>query len=245
MLASDMRIAARTLPEALGPVEALDLAFTGHDPRLAAMTLLRLVFPSWKAREEIRGNIAAAFKGEIDAARAEAIERLAVRRAARGSLALPSNPHFLDEPAPPGPRSNAGAAWRPSPGNERYLRRFLGLAEARGLTVYWVVTPVSPSERALRERSGLDRGFRGYLRRLQGEFPKLVVLDGQPIGFDRTAFGDQYHIDGRAAAILSHAAADAMEAVTPALRWVELARPADDGARLARDGVSVQSGVVK
>lgn len=222
MLARDMRINGRTLPEALGPAEALDLAITGRDTRLAATTLLGRLVPSVKAREEIRVNVAAAIRGEDDRARTEVGERRRVRRLARGSFPLPSNPHFADEPIPAVAATQAGAAWRPDPANERYLRRFLRRAADRGIAVYWLTSPLSPSERVARERSGLIAGFDDFLGRLRADFPNLAVLDAQSMAFDRTAFGDYYHLDGRAAAVLSRSVADVLGAGLPPSRRVAL-----------------------
>lgn len=239
-LARDLRFNARTWPEVLGPSEALDLAFAGRDRWLAASTLLRLALPSCKARDEIRGNIRAAVRGEVDFARGEVADRRRTRRLARGSLALPSNPLFTDDPGPGEPRSDAGLSWRPSPANDRYLRRFLGLASRRGISVYWLSSPMSPSERAARERSGLQAGVDGFLRRLQGEFSNLVVLDTRSLGLDRTVFGDPYHLDGRGAAVLSLAVADAI-AAGPSSRWVTLAREAPHVAAGTPGGAATNS----
>ncbi len=242
MLARDMRINARTLPELLDPLEALDLAVTGHDCRLAGSTLLGLALPSSRAREEVRVAIVAALRGEADRGRAEVAERRRVRRAAHGSFALPSNPYFADKQGPPGaPAPQSGLTWRPDPPNERYLRRFLAMAANRGIAVYWLSSPLSPSERTARERSGLLAGFDGFLRRLQGEFPNLVVLETRTMDFDRTAFGDFYHLDGRAAAVLSRSVAEAIAAGPPPSRWVALTKdPARvaAGSRIDRAGTS-------
>ncbi len=138
-------------------------------------------------------------------------------------MALPHNPYFLDEPGTPSPGSAAGLAWRPTPANDRYLRRFLRLAADRGMAVYWVSSPLSPNERARREREGLAEGYDRFLRRLQGEFPNLVVLETRSLDFDRAAFGDPYHLDGAAAKVLSLAVAEAI-AMGPASRQVALTR---------------------
>ena len=245
MLATDMSISVRTWPEVLGPSEALDLAFSGRAPGLAATTLLGLGFPSYKARAEVRGSIAAALRGMADGPREEVAARRRTRHANRGSLALGTNPHFTDDPEPPGAPTPPGPGWRPTPANERYLRRFLGLAAMRGLAVYWVEAPLSPMERALRERKGIADGFGRFLRRLQGDFPNLVVIASQSIGFDRTNFGDAYHLNGPSAAVLSRSVGDAIAAGQPGeSRWVNLAPP-PDGLRLARDADADWAGVAK
>jgi hypothetical protein len=221
--ATDLSINARTWPEVLGPLGALDLAITGADAGLACKMLVGMALPSYRARLELRRNIAAALAGGPDPARDELPARRLARRAERGSMALPHNPYFLDEPGVPSPGSAAGLAWRPTLANERYLRRFLRLAAGRGVGVYWVSSPLSPNERARREREGLTEGYDRFLRRLQAEFPNLVVLETRPLDFDRAAFGDPYHLDGAGAAVLSLAVAEAI-ATGPASRQVALTR---------------------
>ncbi len=236
MLATDLKINARTWPELLGPLEALDLAVTGAENGLAATTLLGGALASYRARLEIRRNIAAALAGAPDPARDELPGRRLARRAHRGSMPLPHNPHFLDEPGPPSPGSAAGLAWRPTPANERYLRRFLRLAAGRGMDVYWVSSPLSPNERTRREREGLAEGYDRFLRRLQAEFPNLVVLETRTLGFDRTAFGDPYHLDGAGAAVLTRAVAAAIAAGPNGTRNVALARSSESTAVATRRG---------
>ncbi|HEY2155738.1 MAG TPA: hypothetical protein VGH33_08910, partial [Isosphaeraceae bacterium] len=230
MLATDLKINARTWPELLGPLEAADLAVTGGDAVLAAATLLGGALPSHRARLEIRRNIAAAFAGESDPAREELPGRRTARRALRGSMALPHNPYFLDEPGPATPASDAGLAWRPTPANDRYVRRFLGLAASRGIDVYWVSPPMSPNERAQRERAGFVAGYDRFLGRLQDEFPNMVVLETRTLGLDRGAFGDPYHLDGIGAAVLSRAVAEAISTAPRTARRVALARSPEASA---------------
>lgn len=245
MLAAGLRIGVRTWPEVLGPFEALDLAFTGRDPGLATMTLLGLAFPSYRARDEVRRSVGAALRGEADGPREEVATRRRTRHAERGSLTLGTNPAFADAPEPPGPPPPPGLVWSPAPANEAYVRRFLDLAVRQGLTVYWVAAPVSPSERALRERKGIAAGFDRFLRRLQADYPNLVVIATQSIGFDRTHFGDAYHLNGPSAALLSRSVGDAIAAASlHAERWVALP-PLADGPRLVRDADADGASIAK
>jgi hypothetical protein len=79
----------------------------------------------------------------------------------------------------------------------------------------------------------MTEGYDRYLSRLQDEFPNLVVLETRTMGFDRTAFGDNYHLVGPAAAVLSRSVADAIAAGPPPSRSVALV-PVPDGPAVAR-----------
>ncbi len=235
VLAYEARTNVRQWPEVLGPAEGLDLAIHARDARLAAMTLLGIALPTFKARAEVRREVLAALRGAADPVVAEVARGRRERAENRGSVVAASKPGFLDEPGPTAPVVGSGSGWRPRPENERDVRRLLALAEAWGVAVYWVTPPVSPAERARRGGSGLDAAYEGFLRRLQAEFPALVVLSTHGMGFDRSVFVDPVHLDGRGAAMLTAAVAEAMAGAAPASKWVDLTSPAiADSPRFAR-----------
>jgi hypothetical protein len=147
----------------------------------------------------------------------------------------------VEDFGPGGADTTVGRAWRPRPEHDRFIRRLLALTEGRGIAVYWLTSTLSPGTQSYRERYGFDAAYEAFLRRMQGEFPHLVVLDSRRLGLDRTAFIDPVHLDARGASILSVAVADAIAGEGPAeSRWVSLApRPAPDDPRMARAGAAV------
>ena len=77
------------------------------------------------------------------------------------------------------------AAWTCHPVNDAYVRRFLDLADAHGVPVFWLLPPTHPELQARRERFGWDADYIGYLRRLQKSYPRLTVIDGRHAGTPR------------------------------------------------------------
>lgn len=236
LLAADMRVNARQWPEILGVGGCLDIAVIARDPHLGATTLLRLALRSYRARDQIRASVASAVRGVDDPERALILRDRRNRRLHKGGYAAPANPGCCEDYGPAGQGSTAGLAWRPRPENERFVRRFLGLARDRGITVYWVTTTLSPATQAYRERCGFGAAYDAFLRRMQGEFPNLTILDSRRLGLDRTVFIDPVHLDERGGTALSEAVADAIAGDRPdRARWVRLeSRPAPADPQMAR-----------
>ena len=243
LLGSDLRINVRQWPEIAGTAAALDLALTARDVELGTRTLLGVGLRSYRARAQLRSAVSSAVRGVPNPSEAEVVADRRQRRANRGALTLPANPVFVDDAGPAVAPSSAGHAWKPKPENERFLRRFLELARSRGIAVYWVTSTLSPASQAVRERLGLHEGYVRHLRRLQAEYPNLTVLDTLGLGLDRADFHDPCHLEGRAAARLSTAVADAIASGDPGgPRWVRLGPSASPGldARMARGGIGQQ-----
>jgi hypothetical protein len=235
LLAADFKINLRQWPEILGPLGALKLAWTARDVDLAVKTGLGIALRSYRARAEIRAGIAAAVRGEPKPDVAGIVADRISRRTHRGALTLPGIMSFVDN-VPVGPPRTSGPAWHPKPENDRVVRRLLSLAEARGIAVYWVTTTLSPGARAVWEHNNLHKGYFDYLRRLQGDFPGVTILDVADLELDASAFNDPCHLNFRAAARLTEAVARAI-ASDGGDRWVRLA-PAGEESKLARGGTA-------
>ena len=91
-----------------------------------------------------------------------------------------------------------------------YMDRFLRLASAHGIAVYWVLMPISPELQALSDASGADAQYVSSAPPGRA-FPNVVVLDGwRTPGYGPGRFMDLIHLDGKGAAALSNELADLM-----------------------------------
>lgn len=204
LLASDPRINERQWPELLSVAETIDLAWQAHDPHLLATVLLGRIWPSLKARHEVRAAALACLRGQPNPA---PLEARAARRQHDLQLgaepALPKPEFALQDRPLPISASDRPSRWKCKPANREYLRRFLALAAARDLPVFWLVPPLSPGCQAWRDRLVLDGPYDRLLKSLQDEFPNLVIVDGRRSGYLATVFADNVHLDRVGAAVLT------------------------------------------
>lgn len=223
LLASDTRINVRQWPELLEARECLELAWASRDPRLFASVTLGLLSPSFKDRDQIRAHILAALRGEAGRTRAEILPYRRNWRINAGAQVAPRNPNFRDD-APPA--ASIRGVWKCKPENAAYIRRFLALADTHHLPVFWLMPTISPNWQARREQEGLDAAYTRFIRSIQAEFPRLIVIDGRRAGLDRTLFCDPAHLDSRGAVVLSTGVSDILRrysrGVATGPRWVEL-----------------------
>lgn len=110
----------------------------------------------------------------------------------------------------PGPYTGSGWRWRPYPLHAYFVERFLGLAQERGIPVYWVIPPAEAGWLERNEGVGTIGAYREYVRGLLARFPVLTVLDLQRAGWDRSLFRDLIHLNRDGAVRLSLAVADAI-----------------------------------
>jgi hypothetical protein len=196
-------------PELLGVGEALDLAWTERDADLGTRILLGKLLPSVRGRAQIRGAVLATVRGRPGSNRYETPHFWRNWRVNAGAQVLPVLPDFRGavEPwhgewFPPDWRCDRGAA--------AYLRRFLALAAARGIRVFWILPPVCPEAQALRDRNGLDAEHTRLVHLFQGRFPGVVVIDGRRLGYGPSAFTDPFHLNRRGSAAFSAEVADVL-----------------------------------
>ncbi len=213
LLASDLSINLRALPEALGAWESLELLRVARPRALAAPLLVRLALPTFRRREEIRALVCATLNGDPDDP--ERIKARAYRRnwnQHAGAQVLAPNPAFVDDvTAPigdPGAAANAaGIRWKLKPAHVAYLRKLLKLAISCKIEVYWLLPTNSPKLRALRASNGLDDAYYRCLQAMQPEFRSVTVLDPALVLSDPTIFSDPCHIDRSGAVGLTSAVA--------------------------------------
>jgi hypothetical protein len=213
LLASDLTINLRALPEALGARECLDLLRVAGTRKLAAPLLLRLALPTFRRRDEIRDIFHATLGGDSDTP--ERIKARAYRRnwdQHAGAQVLSPNPAFVDEvalpPGEPGASANgAGRRWKPKPVHMAYLSKLLDLARSRKIAVFWVLPTNSPKLRTLRASNGLDDAYYRCIQAMKPQSGSLTVLDPAPVLSDPKVFSDACHIDRIGAVMLSDAVA--------------------------------------
>jgi len=188
--------------EFLSPRDGLDLALTARDAEFFGSTMLARALPSVRGRFEIRGNVLAALRGESPSLRPFTPLFFRNWNVNRGAQAIPPNPQFQD--SFPDPNAPATAEpWACDPVNAAYCRRFFDLAADRGIPVYWLLTPISPGERARYARLGDGQPYMRFVRRMQAACPNVIVLDGRRSEYRADVFVDRAHLDRRGASALS------------------------------------------
>src|SRR5262249_51799500 len=79
--------------------------------------------------------------------------------------------------------------------NKQYVRRFLALAEAHRIRVFWLIPPIHPVVQGVRDKLGRDGPFQRFIREEQARFPDLVVIDGRRSGYHPDLFVDSSHLN--------------------------------------------------
>lgn len=232
-LAEDHWGAVRFWPDLLDTRDGLDLSWSTRDAEFFATTALARLLPSVKDRFQVRACVAAALGGQNASTAPATVVYNRNRRQNAGAVVMPRNPAYRGEIAPHFLGGFLPDTWRPHPTNVAYIRRFLDLAASRGITVCWVIPPLSPDLQAARERKGLDASFTEFVRAFQATSPNLVVLDARHSGYGREVFTDAAHLDRQGACTLSADVGDlvdagrALQGTAPADRWIELPRYRD------------------
>jgi hypothetical protein len=199
----------RQWPELMSLGEWLDLGWAARHGAFFAQVSLAGLLPSVKDRDEIRGNIRAALRGESGSHRGEIPAYVAHWRRNRGANIYPQRPSYrgaIDATNP----AYFPRAWRCHPVNEAYLRRFLALADAGAIPVFWLLPPTAPQFQARRDALGLETGQEAFLHRLQHDFANLTIVDGRHAGYDIGLFIDQLHLGRQGAAALSAGLAEVL-----------------------------------
>jgi hypothetical protein len=226
MLAGGPRDFARNWPELLTLGECLELSWTAHDSTFFASTALGLLFPSVRARHDIRVNVLLALQGKAGHLRESTREYDRNWTDNSGGQATAKNPLYRGDIDPQLQRKLLSHVFWCNRVNKTYIRRFVELAGRHEIPVFWLLPPIAPVVQLEREHSGADAGYEKFIREVQVHFPNLLVIDGRHSGYDHRVMIDPVHLDREGACTLSADVADIVghcERSTPSSpRWINL-----------------------
>ena len=228
----------------LGFRDCVDLAWTLKDPQFFVQPILDKTVPSIYERMSIRFKILDALRGNEVSNRFVNLQYLRNHNRNKGSLVSQKNPYYQGEIAPVYRVALLDQPFACFAAEEFYLRRFLDLAAAHGVRVYWVVMPLCPSLEQNREARGLNAKYTEFVNSFAGD-PNLVVLDARSSGYVHHVFTDACHLDVQGAFNFSSDVAEVLRreregtAGAGHARWVKLPtyreRPIDVAIETAVD----------
>jgi hypothetical protein len=211
-------------PDLLELDEAIELSWVMRDPDLLARVLVDRCLHSCKNRYEIRASILAALRGE-PTINQEVISMLWRNWNQNDGAQAKAKTAYREAPIPHASLADEGS-WTCAPSNEHYVRRFLDLAAQHRITVYWLITPLSPTTQELWHRTGNDARFARFVRSYLERYPNLVVVDARHSGFEPSVFIDGIHLDRDGAIALSTGLAEILPGGPgrphAGPRWMEL-----------------------
>jgi hypothetical protein len=215
-------------PDLLTPRECLDLAWMVRDASFFARMMLARHLPSLRERTSLRAHLLAALGGKGGSERLGALAYQRNWRLNHGTsvFAKAENIKLGDMDA------WYRAAFRNpewcAPYHAAYLVRFLELAAARDIPVFWLVPPIHPEAQRRFDKGGTEARYDQLLRSALRRFPNVVVIDGRRARYDASVFVDQAHLDRQGASVLSADVADivsrALAGPAPKDHWVDLPR---------------------
>lgn len=224
-LSADPWTAQGFWPELLNWREALDLWWSSRDSTLFGSTMLAHSLPTVKDRSQIGAMIRGALVGKNATMWASTLTSVRNRNVNRGAMLMPGDSGFEGKIGAQYQEAFFDTGWAATKLNESYIRRFLQLAAAKSIQVYWVLPPFAPKLQEKREQTENTARFTAFVRRWMAEFPRLVVLDAEHSGFAPNLFYDGSHLDREGAMALSALVGDQLKSTTSDPgdeRWVRL-----------------------
>lgn len=216
----------RLWPELATYPELFDLAWTAHSSSFFFQTALGRLVPSIRFRFEIREALAARLASRRHApkyALAPKVrnwqENLGANIRPPGGLPPETVEKLLENYLP--------SDWACHPVNGKYVKRFLNLAAARHIPVFWLLPPTQPEVQSRRDRGGLSSKYETFLTELLNLYPNLQVLDARHSHFPPESMADMTHTNRLGASVFSDLVADALKQrldspSTPSDRWLHL-----------------------
>jgi hypothetical protein len=226
LLAFPAAISVYRLPHLLDGGEALRLGWVARDLTLLGMMQVRQCLPSVRTRVALRAWVVSAVAGKFFVVCETMPQILRHWIAQEGALVMPSA-HGRAVDVANHQRYQYPPGWAPDRVNADYVRRFLALAAANDLIVYWLIPPVQPALQAAKERAGHDAKYLKWVKDCQRRFPNVVVLDGRHAEYDPAVYCDADHLAVEGAYALSEDLGDVLRRLrreTPPDRWVALPR---------------------
>lgn len=234
------RIAREHLPFLLGYGAAARLACDARDPVFLADLVCRRTLISFRCRRGVRSWICSALAGRSSPNRSVLLETLRHLARYEGAIVMPSV-RGLRVVGAAQQRWFYPKGWTPDGVNARYIRRTFELAQAHGVTVYWLIPPIHPAVQRANEDAGFDARHVAFVKEQQRRYPGLVVIDGRHAGYDPDVFFDADHLGRVGAFALSEDLGGVLRSLareTPPGRWVALPpyrpRPTDPAIACVR-----------
>lgn len=230
------------LPFVLGLGPSLRLGCEARDPAFAAELVTREVLVSLRCRPGVRSWIASALEGRPSRNRSVMPETLDHWSRNDGAMVMPSVPGKRVTGVPE-QRQCYPRGWAADWVSAHYVRRIIGLAQAHGATVYWLIPPIHPAVQEANRAAGFDARYVRFVRAQQRRYPSLVVIDGRDARYDPDVFLDAAHLGREGAVALSEDLGDLLRSRpgTAAARWIGLPpyrpRPTDPAIVTARPDV--------
>ena len=198
----------RLLPEFATLRECAELALAArHADLFARMALVKLL-PSYRCREQVRDNIAAAVGGREPPRNHEHFIEARNARVNRGAFHVPRVGY--DGRVDRSDDDLFPSSWACDPVSEAYVDRFLDLAGGRGIPVFWLIPPTSPAVAARRDEIGAEAAYTRFVKTVVARHPGVAVVDARDSSYPLEAFFDSTHLNRDGAVTLSADLADAI-----------------------------------
>ena len=193
---------ATDLSDVVGLRDSADLAWALGDVRFFVSQALTRSFPSIYHRHAIRKGVFAALGGLPVSLRDGNLQALRNHLRNKGAIVSARVPGYRGEVADVYKTILIDRPFHCLPVEERYIRRFLDLADAHGVRVYWLVMPLVPALQHGRGAAGRDAEYLRFVRAFQGH-PNLSVIDGRKSAYPHSVFFDACHLDSQGGYVFS------------------------------------------
>jgi hypothetical protein len=226
LLGMDPRVSLEWWAGLLQARERLELAGRARDPGLAGSLILNGFMASLAHRDAFRVELGfAPFEGE-ERLTAEDLKALLRNWDLNRGAQVAPRPFVPIRGSLPRPHDRPGWRWQPHPAHAYFVERFLTLAQARRIPVYWIIPPAEAEWLDRNESVGTVSAYRRYVHGQLSRFHVLTVLDMQRAGWDRRWFRDPIHVNRDGAIRLSLAVAETIARTRDAQDrggcWIEM-----------------------
>lgn len=199
LLVADPWKDARHIPEVFRFGEIFDLAWVARDASFFGNVAATKLLPSLRTRLEVREELAH-FVRLADHTHPHRVPPKIRRNldVNKGGMLEPSRPlvraDFDRE------RGAFPADWSCHPVQRAFVERFLELAGAHEIPVFWLIPPMSPELQGACEESGNAGRYDRFVRETAGRYRHVTVVDGRRGGYEPSDFIDWIHLarDGSA-----------------------------------------------